>query len=69
MSKVQLPGKPEGTLHRTSEAPFIANGWEITSFCDESDEVYDRARRKHNGRMQTKWWKVAEEAAGGQDGN
>ncbi len=58
MSLTRLSRKPSGKLHRTTEAPIIVEGWEVTSFYDDNDELYERAQRKRNGRIQTRWWRL-----------
>ncbi len=60
MALTRLSRKPSVKLHRTTEAPFMANGWEITTFYDENDDLYLRAQRKRDGRVETKWQRIEE---------
>lgn len=58
MGLTRLARKPRVKLHRSTEAPIMVEGWEITSFYDDDDEWYERAQRRRNGRLQTRWWRL-----------
>jgi len=58
MGLTRLARKPPVNLHRSTEAPIMVEGWEITSFYDDDDEWYERAQRRRNGRIQTRWWRL-----------
>lgn len=58
MAVIALSRKPSAKLHRTTEAPIVVKGWEVTSFYDENDRLYERAQRRRNGRTETRWWRL-----------
>lgn len=58
MGLTRLGRKPPVKLHRSTEAPIMVEDWEVTSFYDDDDEWYERAQRRRNGRIQTRWWRL-----------